>query len=144
MDNPMDIIDKEGLLFLLTQLYQDINAKSSVTISTEITNGSTNDTAAGTKAVYDFVTAALADITHFSAVIVESLPDTGDTNKLYLVAKASGGTSDDGYDEYLYIGGKWEKIGSTNIDLSGYLKKDDIHVLTNSEITEIITSAKGG
>ena len=144
MDNPMDIIDKEGLLFLLTQLYQDINAKSSVTISTEITSGSTNDTAAGTKAVYDYVTAALADTTRFSAVIVESLPETGDTNKLYLVAKTSGSTADDGYDEYLYIGGKWEKIGSTNIDLSGYLKKDDIHVLTNSEITEIITSAKGG
>lgn len=144
MDNPMDIIDKEGLLFLLTQLYQDINAKSSITISTEITSGSTNDTVAGSKAVYDYVTAALADITHFSAVIVESLPDTGDTNKLYLVAKASGGTADDGYDEYLYISGKWEKIGSTNLDLSGYLKKDDIHILTNSEITEIITSAKGG
>lgn len=144
MDNPMDIIDKEGLLFLLTQLYQDINAKSSVTISTEITSGSTNDTVAGSKAVYDYVTAALADTTRFSAVIVENLPETGDTNKLYLVAKTSGGTSDDGYDEYLYIGGKWEKIGSTNIDLSGYLKKDDIHVLTNSEITEIITSAKGG
>ena len=144
MGNPMDIIDKEGLLFLRTQLYQDINAKSSITISTEITSGSTNDTVAGSKAVYDYVTAALADITHFSAVIVESLPDTGDTNKLYLVAKASGGTADDGYYEYLYISGKWEKIGSTNIDLSGYLKKDDIHVLTNSEITEIITSAKGG
>ena len=144
MNDPMDIIDKEGLLFLLTQLYQDINAKSSVTVSTEINSSSTNDTVAGAKAVYDYVTAALAGITHFSAVIVENLPDTGDTNKLYLVAKTSGGTSDDGYDEYLYIGGKWEKIGSTSIDLSGYLKKDDIHILTNSEITEIITSAKGG
>ena len=143
MDNPMPFIDREGLLFLLTQLYQDINAKSTVTISTDINSSSTNDTVAGTKAVYDFVTAALADVARFSAVIVESLPTTGDTNKLYLVAKTSGGTADNGYDEYLFINGKWEKIGSTDIDLSEYLKKSDIHILTNSEIAEIISEARG-
>lgn len=144
MSLPMNVIDNEGLLFLLTQLYQDINSKSSVTISTNISGESTNVEAAGAKAVYDYVTAAIADITHFSAVIVDSLPETGDTNKLYLVDKKSDGTDNNGYDEYLFINGKWEMIGSTDIDLSGYLKTSDIHILTNSEITDIITEAKGG
>ena len=143
MDYPYIFIDKEGLLFLLAQLYIDINAKSEITISTEINSSSTNDTAAGSKAVYDYVVSALADIERFSAVIVSALPETGDTNKMYLVSKTSG-TADDGYDEYLFIDSKWEKIGTTNIDLSGYLKKEDIHILTNTEITEIITAAKGG
>lgn len=143
MDEKMDIIDKEGLLFLLTQLYLDINAKSEITISTDINSSSTNDTVAGAKAVYDYVTSALADIERFTAVIVSVLPESGETNKMYLVPKTAG-TSDDGYDEYLFIDSKWEKIGTTNIDLSGYLKKDDIHILTNSEITAIITAAKGG
>ena len=142
MSYPFDIIDREGLLFLLTQLYIDINAKSEITISTEINSSSTNDTAAGSKAVYDYVVSALADIERFSAVIVSALPEAGETNKMYLVPKTAG-TSDDGYDEYLFIDSKWEKIGTTNIDLTGYLKKDDIHILTNSEITEIITAAKG-
>lgn len=143
MDYPYDFIDKEGLLFLLTQMYLDINAKSEITISTDINSSSTNDTAAGSKAVYDFVVAALADIEKFSAVIVTVLPETGETNKMYLVAKTSG-SADDGYDEYLFIDSKWEKIGTTNIDLSEYLKKEDIHILTNTEITAIITAAKGG
>ena len=41
------------------------------------------------------------------------------------------------YDEYMYIGSGWERIGSTEVDLSGYIKLDDanmelsgIHVLT--------------
>ena len=41
------------------------------------------------------------------------------------------------YDEYMYIGSAWERIGSTEVDLSGYIKLDDanmelsgIHVLT--------------
>ena len=143
MDYPYDFIDKQGLLFLLTQMYLDINAKSEITISTDINSSSTNDTAAGSKAVYDFVVAALADIEKFSAVIVTVLPETGETNKMYLVAKTSG-SADDGYDEYLFIDSKWEKIGTTNIDLSEYLKKEDIHILTNTEITAIITAAKGG
>lgn len=143
MDEKMYLIDKEGLLFLLTQIYQDINAKPEIAISTEINSSSTNDTAAGSKAVYDYVTSALANIERFSAIIVSVLPDTGETNKLYLVPKPSA-ESGNGYDEYLYINGTWELIGSTDIDLSGYLKKDDIHILTNSEITAIITAAKGG
>lgn len=143
MDYLLNTIDKDGILFLLIQIYNDINAKSDVTISTQINSSSTNNTAAGSKAVYDYVVSAIADIEKFSAVIVSVLPESGETNKMYLVPKTAG-TSGDGYDEYLFIDSKWEKIGTTNIDLTGYLKKDDIHILTNSEITEIITAAKGG
>lgn len=132
-------LDNDGLLFLLQQLKIKMDA-GGVVIDPAINAESTNAHAAGAKAVYDFVTAAIADVSTFHAEIVEELPSTGASNILYLVSKTS---SDNGnvYDEYLYIGGAWELVGSTGIDLSGYVKSSEMHALTNSEITAIIDQA---
>lgn len=129
-------LDDNGLLFLLQQLKNKMDA-GGITVDTAINAGSTNDHAAGSKAVYDFVTAAIAGVSTFHAEIVNSLPSTGASNILYLVPKTSS-ESGNVYDEYLYIGGAWELIGSTGMDLSGYVKSSEMHALTNSEITAII------
>ena len=136
MANTYTRLDDNGLLFLLQQLKTKIDA-SAVTIDSTITADSTNANAAGTKAVYDFVTKAIADVSGFHAEIVSELPETGKTNILYLVAKTEA-ASGDGYDEYLYINGAWERVGSTNIDLSGYVKASEMHAITNTEITAIV------
>ena len=135
-DYPYIRLDDNGLLFLLQQLKIKMDA-GEVTIDTAINASSTNDHAAGTKAVYDFVTADIAGVSTFHAEIVNSLPSTGASNILYLVPKTSS-ESGNIYDEYLYIGGAWELVGSTGIDLSGYVKSSEMHALTNSEITAII------
>ena len=135
-DYPYIRLDDNGLLFLLQQLKIKMDA-GGITIDTTINASSTNDHAAGSKAVYDFVTAAIAGVSTFHAEIVNALPSTGASNILYLVAK-TGSESGNVYDEYLYIGGAWELIGSTGIDLSGYVKSSEMHALTNSEITAII------
>ena len=129
-------LDDNGLLFLLQQLKIKVDA-GEITIDTAINASSTNDHAAGSKAVYDFVTAAIAGVSTFHAEIVNSLPSTGASNILYLVPKTSS-ESGNVYDEYLYIGGAWELVGSTGMDLSGYVKSSEMHALTNSEITAII------
>ena len=129
-------LDDNGLLFLLQQLKNKMD-EGRTAIDTAINASSTNDHAAGAKAVYDFVTAAIAGVSTFRAEIVNSLPSTGASNILYLVAKTSS-ESGNIYDEYLYIGGAWELIGSTGMDLSGYVKSSEMHALTNSEITAII------
>ena len=136
MANTYTRLDDNGLLFLLQQLKTKIDA-SAVTIDSTITADSTNANAAGTKAVYDFVTKAIADVSGFHAEIVSELPETGKTNILYLVAKTEA-ASGDGYDEYLYINGAWERVGSTDIDLSGYVKASEMHAITNTEITAIV------
>ena len=136
MANTYTRLDDNGLLFLLQQLKTKIDA-SAVTIDSTITADSTNANAAGTKAVYDFVTKAIADVSGFHAEIVSELPETGKTNILYLVAKSSA-SSGDGYDEYLYINGGWERVGSTDIDLSGYVQASEMHAITNTEITAIV------
>lgn len=136
MANTYTRLDDNGLLFLLQQLKTKIDA-SAVTIDSTITADSTNANAAGSKAVYDFVTKAIADVSGFHAEIVSELPTTGKTNILYLVAKTSA-ASGDGYDEYLYINGAWERVGSTDIDLSGYVQASEMHAITNTEITDIV------
>ena len=127
-------LDDNGLLFLLQQLKAKIDAMA-VTIDSTVTSDGTN--AVSGKAVYDYVTAAIADITGFHAEIVTELPAVGQKNILYLVAKSSA-ASGDGYDEYLYINGAWERVGSTDIDLSGYVLAAEMHAITNTEITAIV------
>ena len=127
-------LDDNGLLFLLQQLKAKMDAMA-VTIDGTVTADGAN--AVNGKAVYDYVTAAIADITGFHAEIVTELPAVGQTNILYLVAKSEA-ASGDGYDEYLYIKGAWERVGSTDIDLSGYVQASEMHAITNTEITAIV------
>ena len=127
-------LDDNGLLFLLQQLKVKIDAMA-VTVDGTVTADGAN--AVTGKAVYDFVTAAIAGVSGFHAEIVSELPETGQTNILYLVAKTSA-ASGDGYDEYLYINGAFERVGSTDIDLSGYVKASEMHAITNTEITDIV------
>lgn len=134
MANTYTRLDDNGLLFLLQQIKVKMDAMA-VTIDSTVTVDGTN--AVTGKAVYDFVTAAIAGITGFHAEIVSVLPETGETNILYLVAKSTA-ASGNGYDEYLYINGAWELIGSTDIDLSGYVQASEMHAITNTEITDIV------
>lgn len=127
-------LDDNGLLFLLQQLKAKIDAMA-VTVDGTVTADGAN--AVTGKAVYDFVTAAIAGISGFHAEIVSELPASGQSNILYLVAKSSA-ASGDGYDEYLYINGGWERVGSTDIDLSGYVQASEMHAITNTEISDII------
>lgn len=54
--------------------------------------------------------------------VVETLPATGDTKTIYLKL-AEEAETDNVYDEYIYVNNAWEKIGTTEIDLSGYVQK---------------------
>ena len=76
--------------------------------------------------------------------IVESLPAapaTGDENKIHLVLSS---TSESGntYTEYIWVGGKWEKIGEfkPDVDLTPYLKVVD---LTGTATTTGFSLSKG-
>ncbi len=57
--------------------------------------------------------------------IVDSLPNTGENNRIYLL-KDTKGKGNNNYLEYLWIDNKWELIGPTQVDLSEYLKKSDV------------------
>ena len=63
-------------------------------------------------------------IQQFHYEIVQELPSTGANNILYLVPRTESETSNV-YDEYVYANNNWEKIGSTDIDLTDYVKNTD-------------------
>ena len=66
----------------------------------------------------------LANISTLDIEVVTKLPTTGNASTIYLVPKDA--ETNDIYDEYLYINAKWERIGSTAIDLTPYALKTDI------------------
>lgn len=89
---------------------------------------------------------ALAGITGVDFVLVNELPATGEKGKIYLVP--NGGVGSNVKDEYIWVtpeGGTayFEKIGSTDIDLSGYVQVSEMHALTNSEIDTIFNQVFG-
>ena len=67
---------------------------------------------------------AVGEITSFDFQVVTALPSTGTKGVIYLVAHSHG--SNDGYDEYIWINNAFEKLGHTDIDLTGYLQDNDI------------------
>lgn len=64
--------------------------------------------------------------------VVEELPSSGEKSTIYLVSNSK--AENDTYDEYIFVNGKFEKIGTTSVDLSDYVKTSDITSITNEEI----------
>lgn len=58
--------------------------------------------------------------------VVTSLPTTGKDDVIYLV-KDPKGKDNNNYLEYLWLNGKYELIGSTQVDLSGYVTNAELN-----------------
>lgn len=79
------------------------------------------------------INTAVGKITSFEYKIVDSLPATTEGKKgvIYLIAH-SGSTNQNSYDEYIFLpaegstAARYEKIGTTDIDLTPYAKKMEI------------------
>lgn len=68
--------------------------------------------------------ADVSAIPKFAIEVVTELPTENISNTtVYLVKHAHG--DKDIYDEWIYVNNAWEKIGNTDVDLSGYLKSAD-------------------
>lgn len=108
---------------------------SAVTATTQAA-GNNSTKIATTAFVGTAIANALAEITGIKFEIVQTLPTTGENGTIYLVSH--GGTGTNIYDEYVYVNNAWEKIGTTDIDLSGYVQKSELVSITNAEIDTIV------
>lgn len=85
----------------------------------------------------------IADLHSVSFKKVETRPETGEMNVIYLVPNEDE-EDENIYDEYIYDEG-WEKIGSTKIDLSNYYDKTQIDEMLENvggkQFTEITTNS---
>lgn len=71
------------------------------------------------------------------------LPATGERGKIYLIPNS--GSGQNVYDEYVWIvdDQAFEKIGTTEIDLSGYVSDADMVEITTAEIDAIMITVFG-
>lgn len=89
------------------------------------------------------VTEGVGDITSFEYQNVATLPATGEKGVIYLVPNS--GNAPNIKDEYIWINKgtaespdyAFELLGTTELDLSGYLQTTDIEAITTAEIDEI-------
>lgn len=70
------------------------------------------------------IASAVGEITSFEYEVVQTLPVTGEAGKIYLVANS--GTAPNIYDEYIWVNNAFEKIGTTEMDLSNYYTKTEV------------------
>jgi len=68
--------------------------------------------------------AEIGQLKNLEPIFVNELPAAGESKYLYFVSKA-GSTTDDAYDEFIWVTStsKYERIGSSTIDISGKLDK---------------------
>lgn len=92
--------------------------------------------------VQSAIQSALSGITSIDFQVVQSLPVSGTKGVIYLVSNS--GSAPNVYDEYIWAGASgaeaFEKIGTTEVDLSGYWGKSELVEMTNSEVTAVWNS----
>ena len=108
-----------------------------ITVPTDnstLTNGAGYQTA---KNVTDAINEAIGGLIGISFEVVETLPTQGKTGTIYLIAHSHG--TRDNYDEYIWLekSKSYEKIGNTDVDLSNYVTKNDITIMTEQELAAI-------
>lgn len=96
-------------------------------------------------ALADYMTAGEVNDAIASAVVkasgirfepVDELPESGETNAIYLTP--NGKTGSNVKDEYMWIDGRWEVLGSTTVDLEGYWSKEELSIMTADELKAIL------
>lgn len=86
------------------------------------------------------ITDAIGDLANITLQPVESLPQTGEENIIYLVPSTNPKEKNI-RDEFIWYNNAWEQIGSTAMDLSGYWSKTDLTPMTSEELSAILNPA---
>jgi hypothetical protein len=115
-------------------------------VSTNIETDATNDIkAVSPRAVKSYVSEAIADIQGIEYKILadgeyaDGAPTvTGEKGVIYLVPISGG--ANNSYEEFIYDGTNFERIGTTEVNLDGYVLETELVEITNTEIDEIYNS----
>lgn len=125
-------VDDNGLLYFWQKIKNKFALKATTLAGYGITDAMTSTE------VNTAISNALSGISGISYEIVANLPQTGEAGVIYL--KSNNGNNPNSYDEYIYVNNDFEKIGTTDVDLSGYVQASDLVAVTNGEIDTIVAS----
>ena len=131
--NKIESIKVNGTAQTITDKAVDIAVPTN---NNQLTNGAGYQTASE---VQTAINSAISGITGIDFQEVASLPATGTKGVIYLVSNSGKGTNI--YDEYIWVTNRFEKIGTTEIDLSNYYNTTNLLALTNQEIDTIISTS---
>ena len=126
----IDTAGRKGYVWDGTQfkaVFEQVDDLSGTLGTIQETLGTLTGTGAGSvqKTVQDAILAA----GHLKRVTVDELPDAADANPNYIyMVRHDGGSDNQHFEEFMFIEGKFEKIGDTDTkqDLSGYATKEEV------------------
>lgn len=140
-----DILSKPTFATVATSgSYNDLSDKPTIpTVPTNVSAFTNDANYQNSSQVQSAIATAVGDITSFDYQVVQTLPATGVKGTIYLVSNS--GTSPNIYDEYIYVNNSFEKIGTTEIDLSDYVTEETLDnaladYTTTSELATVATS----
>lgn len=155
--NELELKDASGTIISTVPqaVYKDVTAEASglmtpdllSKLSTAITKAQMDTYVGNTcytkEETSSAIATAIANSEHLKRKVVEALPpvESADANTIYMVKKD--GTESDNHDEYMLIGGAFEKIGDSKVDMTGYVKNEDLTNFSNDQITKIVDDAYG-
>lgn len=116
-----------------TAFVQAAVSAGGVTVDTAMSDSSTNPVQ--NKVIKGYVDDAVSSVVGVEFRVVASLPASGEAGVIYLVSH--GGTGTNVYDEYIWVSNAFEKIGTTDVDLSGYVQASEMQAITEQEINTI-------
>lgn len=149
--NTIEKIQKNGVELTITNKTVDIDvpiSTSDLTNNSGFITNTVNDLANYYLKTETYtqteVNNLIGQIKTISIEVVDSLPETGESNKIYFVPKD--GTTGDIYNEYIWINNAWELIGSTQVDLTGYATETWVNnqikdFLNEAQVTEIVNNS---
>lgn len=84
------------------------------------------------------VDSLISTVSSLNIQVVATLPTTDiSTSTIYLVPKT--GSTNDIYNEYIYVNSNWELIGTTEIDLSNYYTSTEVDTLLGSKQDTLVS-----
>lgn len=111
------IVSQKGIKAMRLELRKDYNNKASKSeLPTKLSQLENDKTFKTESEIQSMIEKASS----LKKEVVTSLPTTGKDDVIYLV-KDKKGKENNNYLEYLWLNGKYELIGSTQVDLSGYV-----------------------
>ena len=132
-----------GTSVSLTGNATDDKVTISINVDSSMSDSSSNPVK--NSVVKAYIDQVAASITGVEFRKVQSLPATGENGVIYLVPKSGTQPSGNVYEEWIWISADsaYEKIGETNIDLSGYVQSSDLSEVTTSDIDSMFTTVFG-
>ena len=134
--NVIDTIKINGTA--VTPSNKEVNINVPV-VDNAVTAGGVNPVQGGV--IKSYVDDAIASVVGVEFEIVQALPASGTAGTIYLVPNSSSGANI--YDEYIYVSNRFEKIGSTDVDLTGYFNTNNLPAVTTAEIDTIVDGTTG-